>query len=383
MKFIDGLYSELENVCNQLHCAAAIWGSCIRDEITPYSDIDIIVFLVEENRNIKTTFIESIQQRFPEVSCWDISFATIPLMEFADANGTNYHSVFFSARIVGDLTVKEIFSLEREIVRADRSRSIREFFNLFTSYWGLAHVITPFDERYSKFGINGTNKWVRLFQASQIRWQQLINRKSVEVLSFLCERYNLDYATFYQAYSDDFKKRVFIEEQGVLCSLDLEPSPKWTLLFKHLMLDSIKWIQQEGGISPKIFYAFLEKFGIESTYIVPVPAVYNTNANAIVSSFVAESEQEILELYRGNLNNWWVLTNLCINPKTSSDLLDSIVFPNFPVDVTLWKSIRLYVAKNINTREQTLERILATKGLREQDYKSAKKNLNYKSQMNN
>lgn len=382
MKFIDILYSELEIVCKRLHCAAAVWGSYIRDEITPYSDIDIIVFYADENWDNKNAFIESLQLSFPDVSRWDISFATIPLIEFADANGTNYHSVFFSAQIVGDSNVKEIFTIEREIVRAEKSRKIREFFNLFTSYWGLAHVITPFDERYSKFGINGTNKWVRLFQACQIRWRQLINRKSIEVLSFLCEYYNLDYDTFYKAYSDDFKKRVLIEEQGAVCSLDLEPSSIWTILFKHLMMDSIEWIQQEGGIRPKTFYAFLKKFGIESRTEVPAPSFYNTNANAVVSSFVAESEQEIIELYRENLNNWWVLTNLCINPKTSSDLLDSIVFPNFPVDPILWKSIRLYVAKNTNTREQTLERILATKGLREQDYNSAQTNLNYKSQMN-
>ena len=114
--------------------------------------------------------------------------------------------------------------------------------------------------------------------------------------------------------------------------------------------------------------------------LIPESLSINKKAEAVVEAFVAENDVEIERLYNEHIDDWWVLTNLCVNPNTSDQLLEKIVFPETTIDPILWKSIRLYVAKNKNTSRKTLQMILNTKGLREQDYESAKSTLFYKSQ---
>lgn len=372
------LNSELENICKRHKCAAAVWGSYIREEVTPNSDIDIIVFSYNNDTNLKGEFIKELQNCFPDEPHWDISKASLPLKEFVSLNGTNYHSVFFSSKIVGEAEAVAAFIKERNFIRSDSDHYIREFFNLFTSYWGLAHVITPNDVRYSKFGINGTNKWARLFQAAQIRWQNLIDQKSLDILSFLCERYNLDFRSFYKNYRYDFSIRTDVEKNNSSWVAEDVVSSAWKQLFECFAIDCITWVQQTGGINPDSYFAFLKRFGIENIPEIPKYGKYNITAETLIGAFIADTDQEIRRLYKENIDDWWVLTNLCVNTNTSEKLLDEIVFPKFHVDNTLWKSIRLYVAKNRNTSVRTLNNLLATRGLREQDYASALANLNYK-----
>lgn len=376
---IDRLYSELECICMKHACAATLWGSYIRGEVTPNSDVDILVFSLD---NIQlNTILDELQNILPQISHLDVSICSMPLLDFANENGTNYHSLFFSSKIVGENKTRCIFEEERNRIRKDKKLQIREFFNLFTSYIGLARVITPYDNRYSKFCMNGTNKWVRLFQAAQIRWPQLIGYHSTAILSFMCNNYHISYDSILQAYQSDLQYRISSEKGKKQYVNTDSVSLYWQKLFNLFFFDSVTWVQTDCGISVDLYYVLFKKLGMQNIPLIPESLSINKKAEAVVEAFVAENDVEIERLYNEHIDDWWVLTNLCVNPNTSDQLLEKIVFPETTIDPILWKSIRLYVAKNKNTSRKTLQMILNTKGLREQDYEAAKSTLFYKSQI--
>lgn len=373
---IEAINRILKKLGKNTGFAASIWGSLLRDEMTPLSDVDIICYSNDGN-DYSEKVAADLKKNFTSNISWDVAFTGKSTYEYATQNGTNFHSVYFSDVIVGDEKATEIFSAERDKVRNESEIVIRELFNLFTSYWGLANVILVNDDRYSKFSLNGTNKWVRLIQAAQLKWNFLNGKKSVEILEFLSDKYKLDFSFINESYLKTFTERVISESEKRNFVSDNFDSA-WSLLFNAFFTDCVLWIQSISGVEKKLLSDFLCKLSPTNTIQVPSHNTTNEKATVLLKSFLADTETELEEIFIENKNDWWALTNICINPNTPASVLQKIVFPDFQVDTKLWKSIRLYVAKNKNTDKKTLEQILNTKGLREQDYLAAQTNLNYK-----
>lgn len=373
---IEAINRTLKKLGKNTGFAASIWGSLLRDEMTPLSDVDIICYSNDGN-DYSEKVAADLKNNFKSNISWDVAFTGKSTYEYATQNGTNFHSVYFSDIVVGDEKATEIFSAERDKVRNESEIVIRELFNLFTSYWGLANVILVNDDRYSKFSLNGTNKWVRLIQAAQLKWDFLNGKKSLEILEFLSNEYKLDFSFIKESYLKTFNERVISESKKRSFVSDSFDSA-WSLLFNAFFADCVTWIQSISGVEKNLLVNFLHRLSPANTIQVPSPSAINTKATVLLKSFLSATGDELEETFLQNKNDWWTLTNICINPNTPPTVLQKIVFPDFQVDTKLWKSIRLYVSKNKNTDKKTLEQILNTRGLREQDYLAAQANLNYK-----
>lgn len=377
---LNDLYIILDQLCAELHLCASVWGSLQRNEITPLSDIDIICY-----SNAKTGYATLRSSLEKELSNYtnhpvrlDIAFVSGSPYEYALMKGTNYHAIYFSDRVVGDKEQSSIFELEREQLRNNVELSIREFFNLFTSYYGLARVLNATDTMYNKFSLNGTNKWVRIVQAAQLRWNYLIGKTSKDVIAFLCQKYHLDTARLLESYDLDFNSRIKSEMEGII-HINTATITNWHKLFCLFFIDCIPWIQSNYGISVSLFQKFCQSINIIGTEI-PAPKVINTCAESVINAFVEEDTPRIMSILAQNRNNWWTMVNLCVNEHVSSKVLEQIVFPGSEEGPVPGKSVLLYVAKNKNTSKSTLLKILKTNNLREIDYLSAQNNLYSKNQ---
>lgn len=374
-KELNSFYESLNSICTEMHICASVWGSFQRNELTPFSDIDIICFSDRsaDIDKLHYSFEKALSKDIHTQHRWDIAFIVGSPYDYALINGTNYHSVFFSDLVVGERDLVSIFERERERLRNKSELVIREFFNLFTSFFGLARVLNTKDARYAKFSMDGTNKWVRLVQASQLRWHNLIGKTSKDIIASLGQRYSLDVTHLIKAYELDFFYRIESEKDGVVKQNSATYST-WHKLFQSFILDCIPWVQSNTGVSSLLLQEFCQSVGITDVS-APSPKNDNPYAEAVIDAFLAQEPQKIHALLDNNTQDWWIMTNLCVNERVPSSVLDKIVFPDFKVDPILWKSVRLYVAKNKYTSINTLQQILHTEGLREQDYLAAHNNL--------
>lgn len=375
---LNDLYTILDQLGRKMHLCASICGSLQRNEITPSSDIDIICYSNTKIDHI--TLRSSIEKELSNYTKknirLDIACITGSTYDYALKKGTNYHAICFSDKVVGDQEQSFYFMLDRNLLRNNPKLYTREFFNLFTSYFGLARVLNTNDAMFTKFSFYGTNKWTRLVQAAQLRWHYLIGKTSKDVIEFLCLRYHIDTARVLEAYELDFECRIMSEING-LTAVNTETFTQWHKLFCPFILDCIPWIQFNNGISVPVFQKFCQSMNVISAEI-PTPRVINPYAEEIVNAYVEEDPQILESIMVNNRSNWWTMVNLCVNEHVSSKCLDKIVFPDSEYSPIIGKSVLLYVAKNKNTSKNTLLKILNTDNLREIDYLSAQNNLDSK-----
>lgn len=378
--FKNKLYYLLDSLGNQLQFSASIWGSFSRNAITPQCDIDIICYSEKLLPNILDIVESSLKNGISNSIRWDVDFIETDIWEYIKSNGTNYHSVFFSDKVLGFGSTTKLFEETRTKVRLNIDLSIRELFNLFCSYYGLASCISKNDSGYCKYSFYGTNKWTRLIQATQIRWNYLIGKSSIEVLTFLSNKLNIDLDLILKSYYVALQNRIDYESS----KNDRYPYNTsnenliWYELFNRFFKLISSEIQENSGVNNILFKKFLDKISPNNSIDVPKSNSENVFANIVLRSFLAERKNEFEEILSKYSNNWWAMSNLCINPNASSEIIKKIVFPEFEVNIKNWKTIRLYVAKNKNTDIETLKKILVTPGLREQDYVSAQANLKEK-----
>lgn len=363
-----------------MHSCASVWGSLQRNEITPFSDIDIICYSNDKTNyaTLRSSIEKELSNYTQNAFRLDIAFISGSPYDYALKKGSNYHSIYYSDRVVGDQELSSLFVKERNRLRNNIELSIREFFNLLTSYYGLARVLNTNDNMYAKFSLNGTNKWVRLVQAAQLRWHHLIGKTSKDVIAFLCQKYYLDTALFLEAYEIDFDYRIKSEMDGIT-NVNTETFTKWHKLFYLFLQDCIPWIQLNYGVSASLFQKFCQSIyviGIE----IPPPRVINMYAESVINAFVEEETQKIESILANNRSNWWIMVNLCVNENVPPQILEQIVFPNSKGVPIVGQSVWLYVAKNKNTSINTLLKMLNTANMREIDYMSAQNNLNSKNQ---
>lgn len=372
------IYANLGILGQDLGFSAGIWGSFSRNEMTPSSDIDIICYSEKKINSGSEVVTEKLKKNIDKYIRWDVDFIEKDILKFIKTNGTNFHSVFFCNHLVGSNREILLFKKAKHVIQSDLDLSVRELFNLFCSYHSLAYSISQNDDGYWKYSLNGTNKWSRLILAAQIVWSNLIGKSSEEILNFLSHKFSIELNAIKKSYLESLEKRIYNAVVTVNNSQIYHIDLVWVKVFNSFFNEIIPWIQEKSGISSNLFRKFLNKFSLENNILVPEPKCINKSATILLKAFLATSENEIEDIFLKFKNDWWVMSNICINPNTSPIQLRKIVFPDFPINNKIWKTIRLYVAKNKNTDIETLKQILHTPGLRQQDYHAAQLNLNYK-----
>ena len=376
-ELLSNVRSSLESSGIKEAFAGGIFGSLSRLELTPLSDIDLLSYFGSSSVSNKGSFKKShISLKISRYPVDNIILNNIdPVTQFALLNGTNYHSLFFLTNIVGDHKKVEILGgLQKKLYEYQEIR-VRECVNIISSYFNIAKITAPADRRSLKFGMEGTNKLVRLCQLAQLHYPDLVGMNTSGILGELSKKFGIEPIGAIKEWEYIFLNRVAWEKsdnnQRSYRSTD---HPHLDNLMKVFLSEVVVWIQSVAGVDPKNLERFLYKvYGFH----IEVPRTYHPSV--MVDNFLkvvcSEDSVELEKLAAKSDGDWWTATNIASNVNASPATLESLVFPLHGVDPFLWRTVRLYAAKNPRTSVEILERILSTEGLREQDYEAAKNNL--------
>ncbi|MEG4876873.1 hypothetical protein [Microcoleus sp. CZ3-B4] len=358
--------------------AGGIWGSLIRNEITALSDIDVLCFIPTEDSyfgNFSQIQNISSSHRIDILAC-----VNTDLLDFALVNGLNFHAVFFLREVVGEsLAVNSIIHTQRKLHSMNGVRA-REILNVLSSYCGLASSVSYGDKRWAKFSFYGTNRWVRLIQAAQLRFPEILGQSTGQVLVYLAERYAVNSKEVIREWKACLEARKLQEANllnGTNQSIDMPHDNYWTPLASLFIQDIIPWIQCNAGVPVEILKEFSYRLLGSRLNIPSCNSICQSTTN-MLTAFVSKDKSILERIAVESINDWWVCSTLAANPHTPSQVLERILFSNSKINKLTWQTIRLYVAKNPNTSTETLECILNTPNLREQDYEAAMFNLECK-----
>ena len=375
-KILQGLRLLLERLGPELNLAGGVFGSLSRLELTPLSDIDLLCYCKSERfLDVEKHINKAIRSKNIKYSIDNIVLTKIDLVnEYALLNGTNYHSLYFLSNLSGDQKVVEIMRNFQEILYKNEKLRAREFINVISSFYNISFSIKNGDLRYLKFCVHGTNRWVRLAQLAQLRWPKMVGLNTKDIINKLAKHYNLPTTELIKEWKNLMLQRIRQEKFGIKnCYLPRE-SNNFSKLAEKFFCDSVLWIQSAAGVNPEKFNLLFKKvFNLN----IPIqkPNKISRPINLFLKTVVSEDSKELFLISKKNWKNWWIATNIAANPYASPENLDYLVFPPVEPNTFLWRTVRLYAGKNQNTFIKTLKKILATKGLRDQDYEAAKYNL--------
>jgi len=355
----------------------ALWGSLSRGELTPSSDIDLLAASASkvppvkaDEMNATIARVAGTARRVDTVSVG----AEHLYRDFALRMGTDAHSVFFSHLLTGDpVGVQRLLNARNEL-HADLTFRVREFFNCFVSSIGLEQVLHDSDPLISKLSKNGTNRWVRLAMATQIRWPNMIDMSTGETLTYLARIGNSDQGKALSAWERALERRRRAENGRSILDISNKDLKVYRELASTLFEESIDWIQDSASVDPQNLKALVERV-CSSSMTASISEQLDRTTNVFLLSAISRDPIELQEIARAHGSNWWIATSLVSNQATSSKILHSLAFPEFKIDNRYWQTIRLYVSKSKFTDAATLEQLLSTPGLRKQDYDSAQSNL--------
>lgn len=360
--------------------AGGFFGSMSRNEITPLSDVDILCLAPNGiHKKDESVFQSELQKTVRNFPVDAILYQSSNIVEnFALLNGTNYHALYFLSHITGEKNAAQLLQNEQKKLHGMLEERIREFINIIGNFKGLSSFISSKESRYLKFHFHGTNKWVKLGQLAQIRWPELVGKNTEEILGLLADEYGLDRKELYDGWNTILADRI-IQEKEFLNKKESSNYPienkTLSILLEKFLEDSINnWIQKNGGVSQENAASFIQDI-FNLKLIISQPKNYSSKADTVLQAMTARKSDEINKIALEYGHDWWVATNLSINKNTNPETLDYLVFPPFFKETFVWRTVRLYVAKNPNTSVQTLQKILNTPDLREQDYQAAKTNL--------
>lgn len=375
-KILQGLRLLLGRLGPELNLAGGVFGSLSRLELTPLSDIDLLCYCKSERfLDVEKHINKAIRSKNIKYSIDNIVLTNIDLVDdYALLNGTNYHSLYFLSNLSGDHKVVKIMRDFQEILYKNEKLRAREFINIISSFYNISISIKNGDPRYLKFCGHGTNRWVRLAQLAQLRWPKMVGLNTEDIINKLAEHYNLPAAGLIKEWKNLMLQRIRQEKLGIKnCYLPRE-SNNFSKLAKEFFCDSVLWIQSTAGVNPKKFNLLFKKV-FNFNIPIPKPNKISRPINLFLKTIVSEDSKELFLISKKNWKNWWIATNIAANPYASPENLDYLVFPPVEQNTFLWRTVRLYAGKNQNTSVKTLKKILATKGLRDQDYEAAKYNL--------
>lgn len=359
--------------------AGGVWGSLSRLELTPFSDVDVFCYSREQGTPPSFTDVQQTLQALAKDHPVDVLHCTRDNIvdTFALRNGINFHAIYFLPQIVGDpIAASSIIKAQIRLHASEQLRA-RELINVLGSHRNLSRGVICGDPKWAKFSVAGTNCWVRLAQAAQLRYPQLVGSNTRAILLRLAEMYGANPKGVANDWAESMRWRVGYEE-NILNNRSLTNNapiyPYWKPLATAFLLDSFSWVQRVAGAPQWALSMFAREYvGVD--LVIIEPEQIDENLSSTLSAIVLSEPEKLESLARHRPGHWWVATALAANPSTPPEVLDWLVFPDFDLDINVWRTVFLYVAKNQNTSTQTLQRLLETPQLRQQDYEAAAFNL--------
>ncbi len=366
----------LEELGKTYGFAGSLWGSLARRELCPGSDVDIVCAATPSKDFIGASVLNEIiqkttgsQRRIDTV----VTNAEDLCSDFALRIGTDAHSVYFATAPLGDPEgVRRLLDAQQKLMQDPLFR-VREFFNSFVSSRGLSEVLNDFDPLKVKLGRDGTNQWVRLAVAAQMRWPRLAGETTADVLEVIARSMDQDPESLTTAFN-----RIVAERRGLVIRTESERASSAKMITEaslNFLRESVGWISNNARISSVHLSQFLDRFGVAD--VVPHRAfgAPDSHIDRFLEASSSTNADRLFALASMESPDWWTATALTANRHTPPEALDVLAFPAFEITPRYWQTVRLYVAKSKFTQNCTLKKLLETPDLREQDYTSARCNL--------
>lgn len=370
------IYLEEASRCAFINpCGFGLWGSLSRNELTPFSDVDVICKPLS-NKTITGSC-------FAQLSAWwpvDLTIIHDDVLQFALTNGTKFHSIFFATNLIGDAAaLADILGAQKKL-HCDSLLRAREILNIIGSQHRIALTLSPNDRRIAKCGPTGTTVITRLIQAAQLRWPELVGEQPRFILSMLSSRYGIDSQSVIDSWTSCFVWRRQVEQLWPAIPsqlLQFSLSSNVLCLRRHLIAELMNWIQVQAGVEAHLLEQFCAMLDIGCHIVAPHSISEQINHWLIAFN---ETKPKILhDIMLTQGRDWWIASTLAANPQSPATILDMLAFPSWDVSIQDWQTVRLYVAGNPNTATKTLIKLINTPGYRSQDYEAAKANLNWRT----
>jgi hypothetical protein len=356
--------------------AGSLWGSLARRELCPGSDVDIVCATAPSRGCIEPSVLNGLiqkttgsQRRIDTV----VTNAEDLYSDFALKIGTDAHSIYFATAPFGDPEgVRRLLDAQQKLMQDPLFR-VREFFNSFVSSRGLSEVLNDFDPLKIKLGREGTNQWVRLAVAAQMRWPRLAGENTAEVLDVVARSMDQEPEILTTAFN-----RIVAERRGLVIRTESERACSADMIAEaslNFLRESLDWISSNSRISSVHLAQFLDRFGLAGVMPEGKSGTPDTRIDRFLEASSSTNSDRLLELASMESPDWWTATALTANRHTPPEALEVLAFPAFEITPRYWQTVRLYVAKSKFTQSCTLQKLLETPGLREQDYTSARCNL--------
>jgi hypothetical protein len=370
---VDGFGAEVATAGRIHGFACGVWGSAQRQALTRNSDLDVLYVGAPEY----VTVVEHLLVRFASAPLRaDVMFVEPQAVEAGHLlkSGTDLHAVYFVAGMHGDQRLARRLAHVRGYVADSPFLRAREAMSLLLGWRAAADLADQADPSFGKVAPGGTNLWVRLVQASQLRWPGARMLGFRAALAAIAEVHSPT-PSFVLA---EYERSLAARSGRVSHCIDADERarvPPATKSCLGALVDSLlPWLAANAGLEDKLLEAVISRlYGVfvDRSWVRP-------NWSPLDAMCVAACTRdcELLAACADNFgHDWWVAHALSLNPHTPAPALDMLLFGTALVTEWHWRTIRLYVARHPNADDSLLSRLLETPGLRDQDYDAAQRSL--------
>jgi predicted nucleotidyltransferase len=368
--------SHVEQMAASLGGVGGLWGSLSRLEMTPSSDIDVVVAVPRPDcANVsKPPLLEGLDDLDVDV----LSYAGSSfLQDWALENGTDFHGLYFAQNLGGETKAVHWFREQQHAVWGDARRRAREVWSILLSQHAVAKFVDRRDKKWAKLSNGGTNSWVRLGQAVQLWHPDLLRLTAQEALVAISPELEIEPTEIRQSWGEALRHRVEAECSGFEAAISrrVEANRLWIQCRSSLLSKILPWLQASAPIPRVLAASAVAWLGCQLDDTLAPQGNICDSTKAMVHAFIESKAVRLRELQHEYGSDWWVAHALAVNMSTPPDSLDAIVRPRNQVDPHVWRSVRLYAAKNPSTDVRTLAAMLGMAELRNQDHEAARLNL--------
>lgn len=351
--------------------ACGIWGSLAREDQTPASDLDLLCLTRNKEPPISHLSKAAASSGFAQRRLDVLHFVAGEALDAAAlGSGTDLHGIYFTKSVHGDPWVCGRFAKLQAMLRARADIRAREILSIALGWRSLADATGPDHPLYAKFARGGTNLWVRISQIVQLRDPRLISDPPQRLLEVAASMALVPADRVIREWREAVARRR--EDRGSHC-FDLPPRETMRCL-EGVLAVNVPWLAEHGAMPTESLNASV-RVVTTGARLAQMPRAGGAGLiGPMLTAFGSRDPSVLGRLAARVGEDWWLAHALVLNDHTPSAALERVAFARAASDFS-WRTIRLYAAGHPNARRTFTQRILATPGLRDQDYAAARRTL--------
>jgi hypothetical protein len=146
----------------------------------------------------------------------------------------------------------------------------------------------------------------------------------------------------------------------------------FTKVARGLIEIHLPWLQNHSGIDQELLSNLFETL-FERKPIGPIslPTSIHFPTQIMVKVITAKDDSQIRQALVSNNDDWFPRSAVTTNPYASAETLHQVAFPEHDIDWWVNRNIRLWAMRHPNVARESVDKLIATAGLRKMDYEAA------------